>query len=192
MFIRSERLFLRPAWPEDWAELHAIVDDEQVVRNLARAPWPYTPDDARWFAGQPQDPRYPQFFVTLPGTGGARLVGSVGLSEAENGMTELGFWIARSHWGHGYASEAARAVLGLARTLGHRRIEASHFVDNPASGRALRKAGFTPTGEVRSRFGLGRRAVAPTAIYQARLDVEPDGCGRSGPDDLREGVMRAA
>lgn len=35
MFIRSERLFLRPAWPEDWAELHAVIDDVAVVRNLS-------------------------------------------------------------------------------------------------------------------------------------------------------------
>ncbi|WP_370073167.1 GNAT family N-acetyltransferase [Novosphingobium sp. THN1] len=54
MFIRSERLFLRPAWPEDWAELHALIDDEAVVRNLSRAPWPYGPDDAKRFVAVPQ------------------------------------------------------------------------------------------------------------------------------------------
>lgn len=55
MFIRSERLFLRPGWPEDWAELLALIDDESVVRNLARAPWPYSPADARAFASQAAD-----------------------------------------------------------------------------------------------------------------------------------------
>ena len=40
MFIRSERLFLRPGWPEEWAELLALIDDQGVVRNLASAPWP--------------------------------------------------------------------------------------------------------------------------------------------------------
>ena len=76
MFIRSERLFLRPAWPEDWQELFSRIADEAVVRNLARAPWPYTTEDARWFASQPQDQRCPHFFVTLP-TGGARLLQSL-------------------------------------------------------------------------------------------------------------------
>ena len=33
MFIRSERLFLRPGWPEDWTELFALIDDEAVVRD---------------------------------------------------------------------------------------------------------------------------------------------------------------
>ncbi|MCW1382585.1 GNAT family N-acetyltransferase [Novosphingobium sp. KCTC 2891] len=182
MFIRSERLFLRPGWPEDWAELHAVIDDEQIVRNLARAPWPYRPDDARWFANQPQDRRHPHFFVTLPGAHGTRLVGSVGLSEHE-GETELGFWIGRSHWGKGYATEAARAVVNLARTLGHRRIVASHFIDNPASGHVLEKAGFVATGEICPRFGEGRRAVAPTVVYALEL---------SGADNGDMEVMRAA
>lgn len=160
MFIRSERLFLRPGWPEDWEELLSRIADEQVVKNLAKAPWPYTADDARWFAGQDQDQRLPHFFVTLPTVSGpAQLIGCIGLGEIANehgGEVELGYWFARDFWGRGFATEAARAVLSLARTLGHRRIVAGHFVDNPASGRVLRKAGFRPTGKVRQRFSLAR------------------------------------
>ena len=47
MFHRSERLLLRPPWPEDWQAVHAGIADEGVVRNLARAPWPYAEEDAR-------------------------------------------------------------------------------------------------------------------------------------------------
>ena len=70
------------------------------------------------------------------------MIGSVGLGRHGDDI-ELGYWIARSHWGQGYATEAARAVLGLAEALGHRRIFAGHFADNPASGRVLAKAGFS-------------------------------------------------
>ena len=95
MFIRSERLFLRPGWPEDWEELLGRIGDEAVVRNLARAPWPYTADDARWFASQPQDSRCPHFFVTLPTSSApAELIGCVGLAESD-GEVELGYWLAR-------------------------------------------------------------------------------------------------
>ena len=66
MFICSKRLFLRPGWPEDWEELLSRISDEGVVLNLAKVPWPYTADDARWFSAQPQNPRLPHFFVTLP------------------------------------------------------------------------------------------------------------------------------
>ncbi len=184
MFIRSERLFLRPGWPEDWEELLSRIADEEVVRNLAKAPWPYTADDARWFASQNQDLRLPHFFVTLPTAAGpATLVGCVGLGEiaSDHGsQIELGYWFAREYWGRGFATEAARAVLGLARTLGHRRIVAGHFVDNPASGRVLAKVGFRPTGTVRRRFSLARGHEVDSVEHEQDLDG-PGNCDAMVP-----------
>ena len=176
MFIRSERLFLRPGWPEDWPELLALIADEGIVRNLAKAPWPYKPEHARDFAAKGQDARLPHFFVALARTG--ELIGSVGLGRDEDGRTELGYWIARPHWGRGYAPEAARAVLHLAKTLGHRRLVAGHFVDNPASGRVLAKIGFRPTGAVVSRFSVGRGHEVESVEYAAELGApsDCDGC----------------
>jgi RimJ/RimL family protein N-acetyltransferase len=189
MFIRSERLFLRPGWPEEWEDLLTLIDDEEVVRNLARAPWPYAAEDARAFAqfetnGREQDRLLPNFFVTLPSGVGARLIGSVGLSMVE-GEVNLGYWIGRPFWGQGFATEAARAVLSLARTLGHRRVVASHFADNPASGRVLRKLGFCPTGETRNRFSLGRGGEALACQLALTLGERSD-CD----DDIA--AMRAA
>lgn len=169
MFIRSERLFLRPGWPEDWEELLAGIGEEAVVKNLAKAPWPYTADDARDFLRQPQHPRLPHFFVTLPTNNApAEIIGGVALMPGE-GEAELGYWIARDHWGQGYATEATRAVLGLARTLGHRRVSAGPFTDNPASARVLRKAGFRPTGEMRACFSRARGKTVPAAIHAIEL-----------------------
>jgi len=173
MFIRSERLFLRPGWPEEWEDLLTLIDDEEVVRNLARAPWPYTAEDAKAFAARPQDRLLPNFFITLPGGDGARLVGSVGLSLVE-GEINLGYWIGRPFWGQGYATEAARAMLSLAKSLGHQRLVAGHFVDNPASGRVLRKLGFSPTGEIRNRFSLGRGGEVPAELHALTLGDRSD------------------
>lgn len=186
MFMRSERLFLRPSWPEDWAELHALIDDEAVVRNLARAPWPYGPDDARRFAASDQGTRHPQFFVTLPGGAGARLIGCVGLA-MEDGETIIGYWIARQHWNNGYATEAVRALLSLASTLGHRRIIARHFMDNAASARVLAKAGFRPTGEIRMGRSAARSDAEPTVIHAIDLP-QPLNC--DGPEDGGFNPMR--
>lgn len=184
MFIRSERLFLRPGWPEDWQDLLGGIADEGVVRNLARAPWPYTAEDARSFASQPQDPRLPHFFVTLPTSlAPAELIGCVGLGEVE-GEVELGYWFARKHWGKGYATEAARAVLRLARVLGHREVVAGHFIDNPASGRVLRKAGFVPTGRLRQRFSLSRGEEMQSVEHRIVLG-EPSDCDDDGSDAMR-------
>lgn len=188
MFIRSERLFLRPGWPEDWEEVLARIGDEGLVRNLASAPWPYTADDARAFLSLPEEPRLPRFLVTVPGSDGARLVGSIGLMR-DGDEVELGYWIARECWGLGYATEAARAVLGLARALGHCRIKASHFADNPSSGRVLRKVGFRPTGQSPMLFSRARGGKAPALAYIAVLD---EACGGDDGDGGMGGGMKLA
>lgn len=185
MFIRSERLFLRPAWPEDWEELFPLIADQGVVRNLASAPWPFRAEDAREFAARERVRMLPHFLATLPGANGSPIIGSIGLGK-DGGQAELGYWIAREHWGRGYASEAAFAVLRLAAALGHRRVVAGHFVDNPASGRVLRKVGFRSTGEDRQRFSLGRGCDAPSVEYAIELNGsccgDEDG-GTNGPAD---------
>ena len=175
MFIRSERLFLRPGWPEDWRELLAGIADEGIVCNLAKAPWPYRAEHARDFAAKRQDKRFPHFLVTLPASG--ELIGSVGLGRQDDGQVELGYWIARAQWGKGYAPEASRAVLRLARTLGHDRVVAGHFVDNPASGRVLAKIGFRPTGQVLQRFSLARGREVDSIEYAIELGSSADSDG---------------
>ncbi len=170
VFHRSQRLFLRPAFPEDCGAILAGIGEEAIVRNLARAPWPYTLDDAKNFAALPQDMRLPHFLVTLPGVG---VIGSAGMGDHE-GEPELGYWIARAHWGRGYATEAAGAVLRIARTLGHRRVVAGHFTDNPASGKVLRKLGFVPTGRNGQRFSAGRGCAAESVEYALDLEADMD------------------
>ncbi|MDE2597882.1 MAG: GNAT family N-acetyltransferase [Sphingomonadales bacterium] len=186
MFIRSERLFLRPGWPEDWQDLFDLIDDEAVVRNLAHAPWPYRPEHARQFAAQSQEAMLPHFFVTLPTAEGADMVGLIGLGR-DGDDVELGYWIARPFWGQGYATEAVRVVLSQARALGYRRIVASHFADNPASGRVLQKAGFRPAGGVRMRYSAGRGADAPALHYAVSL-VPAGGCDDDGEPSMRSRI----
>jgi RimJ/RimL family protein N-acetyltransferase len=171
MFIRSERLFLRPGWPEDWAELLTAINNEHLVRNLATVPWPYTMDDAMAFAARGQERMLPHFFITLPTSDGAKLIGSIGLAR-DGDDVELGYWISHEHWGQGYATEAARAVLRLAATLGHSRIVAGHFTDNPASGRVLCKVGFVQSGELTSRISKARGGQAAYLPYELHLDAK--------------------
>jgi RimJ/RimL family protein N-acetyltransferase len=172
MFHRTERLLLRPAWPEDWETILWAIADERVVRNLARAPWPYRAQDAHAFANREPDPRFPTFLLTLPEERGSRLVGCAGLGAGTGGGVELGYWIGRSYWGRGFATEGARGVLDVARVLGHRQIEAGHYVDNPASGRVLRKLGFRPTGQVQPRDCLARGEATACVLYTLDLADE--------------------
>jgi RimJ/RimL family protein N-acetyltransferase len=169
MFIRSERLFLRPGWPEDWDEIRARITDQVAVKNLVN--WPYLSGSAPEFAPLDSDHRCPNFLITLPSSEGAQLIGCIGLARSAEGV-ELGYWIAGNHTKRGYATEAARAVLTLARAIGHRRILAGHIADEPGSARVLSKLGFVPTGEMRSRYSLVNGRDLPAAIHAIDLDEQ--------------------
>ena len=176
MFHRSERLLLRPIWPEDWQGVLAGIADEGVVRNLARAPWPYSEDDAREFTQRAIEPAFPRFLVARAQD--ARIVGCIGIDRLDEEdrpgafAVEMGYWIARPFWGQGYATEAGEAVLRIARTLGYREVVASHFVDNPASGRVLEKLGFETTGRVIMRHSCARGEQANTVEFTRNIETD--------------------
>jgi RimJ/RimL family protein N-acetyltransferase len=169
MFARTERLLLRPGWAEDAPELARAIADEQVVRNLATAPWPYRQEDAEAFLAAPRDPVMPSFLITERTDGAPRIVGSCGLGRRPSGSVEMGYWIGRQHWGKGFATEASRALIEIAKTLKLPRLEASHFLDNPASGRVLEKLGFVATGMSAERYSCARGGEAMAKIYRLRL-----------------------
>jgi len=143
MFAVTERLLLRPGWIEDAPALTQAIGDRDVARNLAHVPWPYSQADAEAFLSLPQDPTRPRFLICLRSNN--QIVGGIGLSGDDE--PNLGYWIARAHWGRGYATEAGRAVLALAdASLRLPQVKACHALDNPASGTVLRKLGFRATG----------------------------------------------
>ena len=192
MFARTERLLLRPSWPEDAGELHQAIADEGIVRNLSRAPWPYTAEDAVRSATQEHDAHFPSFLMMLRTNGAPRLIGACGIGNL-NGEPELGYWIGRPYWGLGFATEASRAVIEIAKTIGHKKLVASHFTDNPASGKVLRKLGFQSTGKTAQRHSNGRGIATTCALYERSLEVAvtDDGDMRSTrPVGMREYMER--
>jgi len=166
MFARTPRLLLRPGWMEDAPALAEAIGDPSILRNLTRAPATYAHADAEAFLAAPQDPRLPCLLAFTRTKGAPRLVGGCGVHQAEDGTVELGYWIARPYWGLGFATEAAHAVMHMARASGVRDVRAAHFADNPASGNILRKIGFRYTGRIEKRFSLGRGASADCLIFE--------------------------
>lgn len=157
MFAITERLLLRPGWAEDAPALSRAIGDHEVVRNLSRVPWPYALGDAERFIALPQEHGRPSLLIFRREGASPELIGGIGLNDGVNGTPELGYWLARAHWGRGYATEAGRALLAICdETLRLPHLIASHALDNPASGRVLAKLGFRPTGEIGRMPSPGR------------------------------------
>ncbi|HEY7809062.1 MAG TPA: GNAT family N-acetyltransferase [Allosphingosinicella sp.] len=174
MFARTERLLLRPGWMQDAPALFRAIADEGIVRNLASVPWPYSREHAEAFLAAERGPGEPKFLIFLRTAAAPQLVGAIGIACRRGDQPELGYWIARRFWGRGFATEAGEAVIQLARdSLRLPRLGASHFADNPASGRVLEKLGFRPSGVVIPRYSAGRREAAPCRLFELEL-AEPE------------------
>jgi RimJ/RimL family protein N-acetyltransferase len=174
MFATTERLLLRPPWTQDAPALFRAISDEGVVRNLAKAPWPYLPEHAEAYAAGEQKASEPSMLIFRRTREAPELIGGIGFGRKPTGEVELGYWIARAHWGRGYATEAGHAAAAMARgSLRLDRLEAGHFLDNPASGRVLEKLGFRPTGAVVPRYSTGRGEAVACRLFC--LDLRKSG-----------------
>lgn len=133
--IITPRLHLRNLSASDAPVIAEHMADWDVVRMLARPPWPYTLADAESWLIKAQT--YPwEFAITRDDT----LIGVVGITG------HLGYWLARTHWGQGYMTEAARGLLTAYFRKKRDPLVSGVFVDNPASHGVLIKLGFTETG----------------------------------------------
>jgi len=104
-----------------------------------------------------------------------RLIGAcslaVGSGEHQEGW--IGYCLRRQAWGQGYATEAARALLGLGfEHLGLHRIFATCDAANGASARVMEKAGMLPEGCLREHRMI--KGCWRDSLVYALLDREWD------------------
>ncbi len=143
--IVSRRLQLRDFVLGDVSAVFAYAADPAVVEHMFHPPWTSAQSAAYvqgLLASQQAMPRRLWELAIVERAGGA-LIGSVDLTPDGEDAAELGYVLARTTWGQGFASEAAAALLdaGFAR-LQLRCISAMCAVENLASCRVLEKIGL--------------------------------------------------
>lgn len=142
--LRTERLVLR-AWTaseaavvtdggrlDDWAEGFPDEGDKVIAPLIAAEPEWLGPFGHRLIVERES----------------GLVVGSLGLFwPPSDGAVELGYGVAPSRRGRGYAPEAVRALTAHAFTAPEVKAVFAHVEpSNPASVRVLEKAGFVPAG----------------------------------------------
>lgn len=154
MLMMTDRLTLREFVADDWPAVLAYQSDPRYLRYYAwtgRTP-AAVQEFIGWFlADQQAEPRLcRQLAVTLTATG--ELIGNCGirLKSADAIQGDIGYELAPNHWGHGYATEAAKAMVAYGfTTLKLHRIWAECVADNTASARVLTKVGMQLEGRLR-------------------------------------------
>ena len=156
LVLRTARLELRPYGPDDVDALFALKSDPVVMRYGSHAPWSERQqalerierDRSEMAAGN---------YVSLAifGPGEPASIGQCALFELDEQCrrAEVGYSLAPSAWGRGYANEAVSALLdwGFAE-LNLNRVEADVDPRNTPSVRALERLGFTGEGRLRERW----------------------------------------
>lgn len=93
---------------------------------------------------------YGLFAVELKST--REFIGYVGLHEIAfdagfKGEIEIGWRLAKNYWNNGYASEAAKVVLKLAKSIGLKNLYSFTATVNVPSERVMEKIGMEKIGE---------------------------------------------
>ncbi|GAA2798262.1 GNAT family N-acetyltransferase [Streptomyces showdoensis] len=151
--LTTDRLRLRLFTPEDVEAVHAACQDPDIQR-WTTVPSPYTRRDAEFFVhrmvpeGWSSDREYA--FAVEPVQGGP-LLAAIGLTARGEGVSEVGFWLAKEHRGRGYMTEAAGAVAHWAFTaLDCHRLLWRAEVGNTGSRAVAERAGFVLEGVERA------------------------------------------
>lgn len=147
MEIETKRLILREFREDDWLAMAAywsdaryqrlypeLVDSEGAVRDLV----------GTFLAGQVEQPRV-RWQLAVVSQEDDRLIGNCGIrvNEIELAEGNIGYELNPDYWGRGYATEAARAIVGFGFSeLGLHRVCAECVADNTASAHVLEKLGM--------------------------------------------------
>lgn len=148
----TERLILRPFEMSDAARVQALAGDADVASTTLRIPHPYEDGLAElWIESHPDKIAEGEIIFALVLKTDATLIGAMGLVvNRDHENAELGYWIGKPYWNHGYATEAARAAVAYAFSVVRlRRVFAHHFSRNVASGRVMKKIGMKHEGRQR-------------------------------------------
>jgi ribosomal-protein-alanine N-acetyltransferase len=146
--IKTERLLLRKILPDDAEMVYLWMSDPDVCKYERWSPHQnigYTRGYiVEVFDGYKSELTY-QWGIQL----GDELIGSVSIVNTNDydQKAVLGYCLAKKYWSKGYATEAVSAVIHyMLFEVGLNRIEATHSVNNIASGRVLQKIGMVLEG----------------------------------------------
>jgi RimJ/RimL family protein N-acetyltransferase len=168
--LRTARLRLRP-WTtcrDDLARLVDLYGRHEVTRWLGGTPSvPPVELVARWRAVTQADVRFGVWAVELTGAG--TVAGTVLLKPLPNGVgeVEVGWHLHPDSWGHGYATEAARAVIARGFEVGLPEVYAVVRPGNTASVAVCSRLGLTPLGRMRRWYDVeldAFRLMAPPVV----------------------------
>jgi len=182
--LLTERLTLRPFVPDDAFDVERYAGVREIADTTLTIPHPYPHGVAAdWIlTHSPAWENGTAATFAIVETEGGRFVGVTSLMiKREHRRAELGYWIALDRWNRGYGTESNQRLVDFGfEVLGLHRIEARHFLRNPASGQVMRKLGMKQEGVERDWAVKGDRyeSMAVYSILEEEWRAARGGLGR--------------
>ena len=166
--LAGPRVRLRALRADDADALFALHSDPRVMRYWSHAPWTDREQAVARLDQLERDRESSEFYQwAIAVDGDDRLVGTVSLFALNRAQkrAEVGYALASSVWGRGYATEALKLAVDFAfEALGVARLEADIDPRNDASCRLVERIGFVREGLLRERWHVAGEAT-DSAIY---------------------------
>lgn len=149
--FESARLAMRPQVVDDADALFEAYSDETLMTYWSCAPHQDVEETRAYLTSRVPPDGWRGWSITLKGDD--RAIGTLAAGERRNGVMEIGYMLARRHWGQGYAREAVGRLLDLLfLEEGRRRVLADTDPENAPSNALLRSLGFTLEGHLRGEW----------------------------------------
>jgi RimJ/RimL family protein N-acetyltransferase len=168
LVIETRRLLLRAPGPADAPAVAELADNPRVAQNLVGMPHPYRIADALAWIDEEAPPGGQKHLVCLKSVDGPpTVIGAVTLDHRRGArLPTLGCWLGERHWGRGYSTEAAHAVIDYAFLhQGHERLSFTCRVTNGAGRRVIEKCGFQWAAQELGQSAF-HNAVVPVDRFQ--------------------------
>lgn len=147
--LETERLILRRPTLADVKAIARLANDRRIAENTRHLPHPYSQDHAIKFVRSSASDNETVFLIENNHTP----IGMVGIDARQSDTPELGYWLGLKHWGQGFATEAARAVIDFTfEEFDVEHLMSGARVVNPSSRNVLEKCGFQWSGVELHRF----------------------------------------
>ena len=160
MELKTRRLWLREFEKADIPVLYAYNQHPEFQRFEAGplvSEYQFFQIIQDIIAQQAEQPRQSFYFAVVRDH---HVIGSsyVTIHDTKNRQAEIGYVIGFEHWGNGYATEAAQAVIRFGfETLKQHRIYAEVISENRASVRVLEKIGMQREAHLRENIYFHQR-----------------------------------
>lgn len=152
--LTTERLLLNQPHTDDIPRLVEIMKNPIYNQNTTNIPFPYTETSGQFWVNLAKEELEAgnAYIFAIRLKGSSTIIGGIGLGiDKANNKAEMGYWLDSEHWNKGIVTEAGKAILQFGfDTLHLKKIYASYFTFNEASGKIMQKIGMQKEGVLKA------------------------------------------